>query len=230
MYILEKYYQHIDKRRLSFSFKNTTTNPWEKFTQDHKVGDECFGTIKNTTTFGLFLTIKNSELDGMVHYKDLSWSEKESELSKYRKGQDVKCKILEINQENEKIRLGIKQLADDPFEFLENKKTGDIVTAIVDSSTKNGIYVHVGNKNLSIFIKQNQLAKEIINARPSRFTRGDRVDSMIIEKNNSKKTVTLSIKALEEKQSKDVLKKYGSEASGGVLGELLGPFINKSFL
>ena len=108
-----------------------------------------------------------------------------------------------------------------------NKKLTDTVTAIVDQSSKNGIYVHVGNKNLSIFIKQNQLAKESINARPSRFTRGDRVDSMIIEKNNSKKTVTLSIKALEEKQSKDVLKKYGSEASGGVLGELLGPLIKK---
>ena len=116
---------------------------------------------------------------------------------------------------------------DDPFDFFANKKETDIVTSIVDSSSKNGIYVHVGNKNLSIFIKQNQLAKESINARPSRFTRGDRVDSMIIEKNNSKKTITLSIKALEEKQSKDVLKKYGSEASGGVLGELLGPLIKK---
>ena len=79
----------------------------------------------------------------------------------------------------------------------------------------------------SLIRQQNQLAKESINARPSRFTRGDRVDSMIIEKNNSKKTITLSIKALEEKQSKDVLKKYGSEASGGVLGELLGPLIKK---
>ena len=117
--------------------------------------------------------------------------------------------------------------SEDPFEFFENKKKGDVVTAIVDSSTKNGIYVHVGNKNLSIFIKQNQLAKESINARPSRFTRGDRVDSMIIEKNNSKKTITLSIKALEEKQTEDAVKKYGSKDSGGVLGEILGPLIKK---
>ena len=135
--------------------------------------------------------------------------------------------MLEINQENEKIRLGIKQLTEDPYNFFSKKKVGDIVTAIVDSSTKNGIYVHLGKENLPIFIKQNQLAKESVNARPSRFTRGDKVDAMIIEKNDSKKIVTLSIKALEEKQSKDVLKKYGSEASGGVLGELLGPLIKK---
>ena len=128
----------------------------------------------------------------MIHYKDLSWEEKDTELEKYKKNQLIKFKILEINQESEKIRLGIKQLTDDPFEFFENKNKGDIVTAIVDSSTKNGIYVHVGNKNLSIFIKQNQLAKEIENSRPSRFNRGDKVDAKIIELNKAKKTVTLS--------------------------------------
>ena len=179
------------------------------------------------TNYALFISIKDTELHGMIHYKDLSWSEKESELEKYKKNQIVKFKILEINQENEKIRLGVKQLTEDPYDFFLQKKLGDIVTAIVDSSTKNGIYVHVGNKNLSIFIKQNQLAKEIINARPSRFTRGDRVDSMIIEKNDSKKTITLSIKALEEKQTEYAVKKYGSKDSGGILGEILEPLLRK---
>ena len=217
----------MEKRRLSLSYKNTTVNPWKKFAQDHKVGDKFEGTVKNITDYGLFITIKNSELDGMIHYKDLSWSEKDSELQKYKKNQIVKFKILEINQENEKIRLGIKQLTEDPFEFFANKKTGDIVTAIVDGATKNGIYVHVGTKNLSIFIKQNQLAKETVNARPSRFTRGDKVDAMISELNKSKKVVALSIKALEEKQTEDAVKKYGSKDSGGVLGEILGPLIKK---
>ena len=110
--LLEK---DMEKRRLSLSYKNTTVNPWKKFAQDHKVGDKFEGTVKNITDYGLFITIKNSELDGMIHYKDLSWSEKDSELQKYKKNQIVKFKILEINQENEKIRLGIKQLEDDPF-------------------------------------------------------------------------------------------------------------------
>ena len=222
--LLEK---NIEKRRLSLSYKDTTVNPWKKFTQDHKVGDKFEGTVKNITDYGIFVTIKNSELNGMIHYKDLSWSEKESELEKYKKNQIVKFKILEINQENEKIRLGVKQLTEDPFDFFINKKLGDIVTSIVDSSSKNGIYVQVGNKNLLIFIKQNQLAKEIKNARTSRFTRGDKIDAMIIELNKSKKMATLSIKALEEKQTEDAVKKYGSKDSGGVLGEILGPFIKK---
>ena len=222
--LLEK---DIEKRRLSLSYKDTTVNPWKKFTQDHKVGDKFEGTVKNITDYGIFVTIRNSELNGMIHYKDLSWSEKDSELEKYKKNQIVKFKILEINQENEKIRLGVKQLTEDPFDFFINKKLGDIVTSIVDSSSKNGIYVQVGNKNLLIFIKQNQLAKEIKNARPSRFTRGDKIDAMIIELNKSKKIATLSIKALEEKQTDDTVKKYGSKDSGGVLGEILGPLIKK---
>jgi len=222
--LLEK---DIEKRRLSLSYKDTTVNPWKKFTQDHKVGDKFEGTVKNITDYGIFVTIRNSELNGMIHYKDLSWSEKDSELEKYKKNQIVKFKILEINQENEKIRLGVKQLTEDPFDFFINKKLGDIVTSIVDSSSKNGIYVQVGNKNLLIFIKQNQLAKEIKNARPSRFTRGDKIDAMIIELNKSKKIATLSIKALEEKQTEEAVKKYGSKDSGGVLGEILGPLIKK---
>ena len=222
--LLEK---DIEKRRLSLSYKKTLTNPWKKFAQDHKVGDEFEGIIKNITDYALFVSITNTELDGMIHYKDLSWSEKDSELEKYKKNQQIKFKILEINQENEKIRLGIKQLTDDPFDFFMNKKLTDTVTAIVDQSSKNGIYVHVGNKNLSILIKQNQLAKEIENARPSRFARGDKVDAMIIELDKDKKIVALSIKALEEKQEAVLKKKYGSKDSGGVLGEILGPLINK---
>ena len=217
----------IEKRRLSLSYKSTIINPWIKFAQENKVGDKLEGTVKNITDYGLFVTIKNTELDGMIHYKDLNWSEKDTELEKYKKNQSIKFKILEINQENEKIRLGVKQLSDDPFDFFMNKKVNDIVTAVVDNSVKNGIYVHVGNKNSSLFIKQNQLAKEVENARPSRFARGDKVDAMITELNKDKRIATLSIKALEEQQTKEAVKKYGSKDSGGVLGEILGPLIKK---
>ena len=151
--LLEK---DIEKRRLSLSYKKTLTNPWEKFAQNHKVGDEFEGIIKNITDYALFVSITNTELDGMIHYKDLSWSEKDSELEKYKKNQQIKFKILEINQENEKIRLGIKQLANDPFKFFMNKNLSDIVTVVVNHSSQNGTYVQVGKGNLSILIKKFQ--------------------------------------------------------------------------
>ena len=222
--LLEK---DIEKRRLSLSYKNTLVNPWNKFTKDFKVGDKFEGSIKNITDYGLFVSIKDTELDGLIHYKDLSWHEKESELEKYKKNQIIKFKILEINKKDEKIRLGIKQLDDDPFEFFMNKNISDIVTAIVQSTTQNGIYVHVGKKNLTILIKKNQLAKELENQRPSRFVKGDKLDAIITELDREKRKVSLSIKALEEKQTKEAVKKYGSKDSGGVLGEILGPLLVK---
>jgi len=222
--LLEK---DIEKRRLSLSYKNTLPNPWNKFTEDFKAGDKLEGTIKNITDYGLFVSIKNTELDGLIHYKDLSWNEKESELEKYKKNQIIKFKVLEINTKDEKIRLGIKQLDEDPFEFFMNKNLSDIVTAVVQSSGMSGIYVQVGKKNLSILIKKNQLAKEVENQRPSRFVKGDKLDVIITELDKEKRKVALSIKALEEKQTKEAVKKYGSKDSGGVLGEILGPLLVK---
>ena len=224
--ILEK---NIEKRRISLSYKNTLVNPWLKFTNDHKVGDEIEGIIKNITDYGLFASIKDTELSGMIHYKDLSWSEKESELQNYKKNQLIKFKIIEINQEKERIRLGIKQLAKDPFEFFMNKDLSDVVTVIVESSTKEGILVHSGNKNLLLLIKKKQLAKEVENQRSSRFAKGNKVDAMIVDINKDKKRVTLSIKSLEEKLMKEQVEKYGSADSGGILGDIfnLKPLLNK---
>ena len=223
--ILEK---DMEKRRLSLSYKNTLPNPWIKFTETYKVGDSAEGLVKNVTDYALFISIKNSDLDGMIHYKDISWTEKDSDLKNYKKNQLIKFKILEIDKEKEKIRLGIKQLDKDPFEFFMNKNISDVITAKVDSSSKNGIFVHVGDKNMLVLIKKNQLAKEIENQRTSRFARGDKVDAMIAELDKSKRKVVLSIKALEAKQSKEAVKKYGSTDSGGVLGEILGPLLKKN--
>jgi small subunit ribosomal protein S1 len=222
--LLEK---DIEKRRLSLSYKKTLINPWIKFAQDHKVGDEFEGVVKNVTNYALFISIKDTELHGMIHYKDLSWSEKESELEKYKKNQKIKFKILEINQKDEKIRLGLKQLGNDPFEFFMNKNLSDIITVVVNYSSQNGVYVQVEKKNLLILIKKNQLAKEIENQRPSRFVKGDKLDVIITELDKKKKKVSLSIKALEKIQTEEAVKKYGSKDSGGILGEILGPLLKK---
>jgi len=222
--LLEK---DMDKKRLSLSYKKTQVNPWVKFAEDHKVGEIFEGTVKNITDYALFISIKDTELDGMVHYKDLSWTEEETELQNYKKNQQVKFKILEINQAEEKIRIGLKQLGDDPFEFFMNKNLSDIVTVVVSGSSTSGVYVEVGKKNLSILIKKNQLAKDFENQRPTRFVKGDKLDAVITELDKEKRKVTLSIKALEEKQTKEAVKKYGSKDSGGVLGEILGPLLKK---
>ena len=223
--ILEK---EPEKRRLSLSYKNTLINPWIKFTKDYNVGDKAEGICKNVTDYALFISIKNSELDGMIHYKDLSWEEKDTDLEKYKKNQSIKFKILEINQKKEKIRLGIKQLSEDPFEFFANKKVSDVITVNVESSSKNGVQIYAGNKNMLVLIKKNQLASEVENQRPSRWARGDRLDCMITELDKENRKVTLSIKSLEEKEHKLAIKKFGSKDSGGTLSDILGPLLKKN--
>ena len=221
-----------EKQRLSLSYRNCFENPWSSFAKNTKIGDTLSGTVKNVTDYGLFISINDkngnpTELDGLCHYKDLDFSEKESELEKYKKNQKVEFKLLEVNNELEKIRLGIKQLVDDPFDFFKDKKVSSVVTGVVESATKNGIYVNLGKKSLSFLIKRNQLAKDVENQRIERFVPGQKVDCMISELQHDKRKVALSIKALEEKDAKEAVKKYGSTDSGQVLGDILGPLLGK---
>ena len=164
----------------------------------------------------------------MIHYKDLSYNEDEAELSKYKKKSNISAKILEINQEKEKIRLGVKQLENDPFDYFKDKKLHEIITVAVKETFSNGIKVSVGKEKFVILIKKAQLAKEQADARSSRFAKGDKIDAMITELDISKRKVSLSIKALEEKLTKEAVKKYGSEDSGASLGEILGAALNKN--
>ena len=224
--IIEK---NIEKRRISLSYKNCLPNPWNEFAKNFKVGDSCMSIIKNVTDYALFATVKDHpELDGMCHYKNLSYNEKESELQKYKKNMLVKFKILELNKEKEKIRFGVRELhGSDPFQFFAHKKISDVVTLTVDSTSQNGIFCYATNKDMLFLIKKNQLALEPENQRPSRWAKGDRVDSKIISLDKETRTVVLSIRALEKHEKELAIKKFGSKDSGGTLSDILGPLLKK---
>ena len=214
-----------EKRRISLSYKDTLENPWAAFIKKYPTGSIVNAKIKNIADFALFVSIENSEFDGMIHYKDISWQETEENLRKFKKNESVKAKILEIDTDKEKIRLGIKQLEKDPFDFFLKKKNNEIITATVGEVLKNGIRVSVGtDKNLLITIKKNQLAKEIEDCRPEIFTKGNKVDCMIVDLDKEKRKVGLSIKELEKHNEKVAIKKYGKDgtSSGRVLGDILG--------
>ena len=214
-----------EKRRISLSYKDTLENPWTSFMKKYPNGTTVNTKVKNIADFGLFVSIEDTEFDGMIHYKDISWQESEESLKKFKKSDSVKAKLLEIDTEKEKIRLGIKQLEKDPFEFFLKKENKDVVTATVKEVLKNGIKVSVGNeKNLIITIKKNQLAKEIEDCRPEIFTRGNKVDCMIVDLDKDKRKVGLSIKELEKHNEKIAIEKYGKDgsSSGAVLGDILG--------
>ena len=209
-----------DKNRLSLSYKRTLANPWDTFSEKYEIASTVNAIVRNVTDYALFLDIEDSNISGMLHYRDLDYSEKESELTKYKKKDVLKVKILEINKEQQKVRLSKKALDPDPFEYWADKSVGSVITATVESVSKLGITVYAKNKNFPIFIKKNQLAKEFENQRTSRFVPNQKVDCEIIDFKSDKRQVALSIKTLEEKTAKEVLKKYGSTDSGGVLGDI----------
>ena len=214
-----------EKKRISLSYKQTLKNPWSDFVEKTPVGSILNTKIVNITDFGLFVSLENSELVGMIHHKDISWNESEKNLNKFKKNDTLKAKILEIDKEKEKIRLGVRQLEKDPFDYFANKKDGDTVTAIVKEVLRNGIKVSVGQDDKSLFtIKKADLAKEIENCRPEVFNQGNKVDCMIVGLDKSKRKVSLSIKELEIQNEKIAIKKYGKggTSSGQILGDILG--------
>ena len=105
------------KRRISLGLKQTMANPWEAFVEKYPVGTELEGEVKNITEFGLFVGLPG-EIDGMVHLSDLDWNKAgEEAINDYKKGDMVKVRVLDVDVEKERISLGIKQLATDPFEI-----------------------------------------------------------------------------------------------------------------
>ena len=204
----------VKKRRISLSYKNTQPNPWKKFEKEFPVGSKVEGTIKNITEFALFVSIKDFNLDAMIHYKDISYEESEEELKKYKKDDPITAKVLECNQGNEKIRLGLKQLLPDPLDYFKDKKEKDIITVIVLETLDNGIKVAPDGCPMKILIKKNQIAIDKEDQRTNRFNKGDKVDCMLLDLDLKKRKVSLSIKMLEEEQTKEAIKRYGSVDSG----------------
>ena len=204
-----------DKRRIAISHKLTVENPYETFMKKHPVGSEINGTVSNSNEYALYVKLEGFDIDGFLHANDLSYLNKpEEELKNFKKGDKVKVKVLEIKKEEQKVRVGLKQTRNDPFDWFKDKKTNDIITVQVTSTDNKGLYVKPENCDLEFLIKKANIAVNASDARPSRFVGGERIDAAIAEINMEKRKVSLSIKLLEELQNKEAVSKFSSPLSG----------------
>ena len=170
------------KRRISLGLKQTQENPWTGFTTRHPIGSTIEGEVKSITEFGLFVGL-DSEIDGMVHLSDISWTKSGEEAIKaYEKGQMVKAKVLDIDVEKERVSLGIKQLDGDPIEKAGQGggalRKNQIVTATVTEVNDGGIEVSLAD-GVKSFIRRADLARDRNDQRPERFGKGDKIDAMV---------------------------------------------------
>ena len=196
-------------------------------------GSEINGVISSTNEYALYVKLGEYDIDGFLHANDLSYTGKpEDELKKHKKGDSLKVKILEIKKDEQKIRVGLKQLSKDPFEWFNGKKVNDVITVEVVSSDNKGLTVRPENCELDFLIKKSNIALNASDARPSRFVGGERIDAAISELNIEKRKVNLSIKLLEELQNQEAVSKFSSPLSGknlpfSSLSEKLGDKKNK---
>ncbi|HTM80675.1 30S ribosomal protein S1 [Asticcacaulis sp.] len=211
------------KRRVSLGLKQAQNNPWDDFLAQHPVGSTIEGEVKNATEFGLFIGFEN-EIDGMVHLSDLDWNVAgEEAIAKYKKGDVVKSKVLDVDVEKERISLGIKQLGSDPMTGDTYRK-GQNITVTVTEVTTGGIEVKFGEDDapMSAFIRKSDLSRDRNEQRVERYAVGDRIDAQVTNIDKAARKVSVSIKALEMASEKEAIEQYGSQDSGASLGDILG--------
>ena len=204
-----------EKRRVAISHRLTIENPYSSLEKKYPVGSEIEGSVVSTNEYAVYVKLDNFDIDGFLHANDLSYTgNPEEELKKYKKGIKLKVKVLEINKDDLKVRVGLKQLEKDPFDWFKNKKVNDTITVQVISSDSKGLIVKPEGSDLQFTIKKSQIAVSAADARPSRFVGGERIDAAIAELNFERRKVSLSIKLLEELQNKEAVSKFSSPLSG----------------
>lgn len=217
-----------EKKRFICSLKQTKINPWEKLSEKIEVNSILETEVVNIVDFGIFVKV-HEEIDGMVHVSDLSWEEKECQemLEKFKKGDKVKVKVLEINIEKERISLGIKQLESDPVQdFIEKHPLKSKVTGKITDINEKIITVSIQD-NIIGTIKKSNLSKDRNEQKTERFAIGEQVDSLILSVDQKTRSINLSIKEIEIMDEKEAISKYGSSDSGASLGDILGSILKK---
>ena len=211
------------KRRVSLGLKQAMQNPWEEFLEQHPIGSAVEGEVKNATEFGLFIGL-DGDIDGMVHLSDIDWNTPgEEAMAKYKKGESVRARVLDVDVEKERISLGIKQLGGDPLAGDVYRK-GQTVTVTVTELTSGGIEVKFGDDEAPVtaFIRKSDLSRDRGEQRPERFAVGDRLDAQITNIDKAARRISLSVKALEMAEEKEAIEQFGSSDSGASLGDILG--------
>ena len=204
-----------EKRRVSISHKLAKENPFSTMQRKFPEGSIVEGRISSINEYAIYLNIKDLEIDAFLHCNDLTYKKNnEEELKKYKKNDTLKVKVLEIKPEQQKVRVGLKQLQPDPFDWFKNKKVNDQITVKISSSDSKGLKVIPEGTELEFTIKKSQIAINAADARPNRFIKGDRIDAAISEIDFEKRKVSLSIKLLEELQNKAALEMGSNPLSG----------------
>jgi small subunit ribosomal protein S1 len=209
-----------ERRRISLGIKQCEKNPWVEFINNHKTGEHIKGEIKSITDFGVFIGLENG-IDGLVHLSDLSWTiPGEEAVKKYKKGDQLETILLSADPERERISLGVKQLTDNPFaDFMDKNPKNSVMQLVVKEKDEKQLSLDVGG-DISGIIKKEEFADI---DQISKVQVGETLDLMVLNFDKKNQTVYFSQKALEQKNTSEVLDKIAkeNEESKATLGDII---------
>ncbi len=213
-----------ERRRISLGLKQCKANPWKEFAENYNRGDKVSGQIKSITDFGIFIGLPGN-IDGLVHLSDISWDlPGEEAVRNYQKGQQLEAMVLSIDPERERISLGIKQLAKDPFSaYIAENPKGTIVKGVVKEVDARGAVIDLGN-GIDGQLRASELGRDRVEDARTVLKVGEEIEAKFTGVDRKSRTISLSIKAKEMHEEQEAVQSYRSEtstSSGTSLGDLL---------
>jgi small subunit ribosomal protein S1 len=211
-----------ERRRISLGVKQCKANPWKDFAENYNRGDKVSGQIKSITDFGIFIGLAGG-IDGLVHLSDISWDMPgEEAVRSYQKAQQVDAMVLSIDPERERISLGIKQLAKDPFSaYIAEHPKGSIVTGVVREVDAKGAVIDLGN-GVDGQLRASELSRDRVEDARLLLKVGQEVEARFTGVDRKGRSISLSVKAKDIHEEQEAMQNYRTDSPTGTsLGDLL---------
>jgi small subunit ribosomal protein S1 len=212
-----------ERRRVSLGIKQCKSNPWDEFAVTHNKNDHVSGKIKSITDFGIFIGLDGG-IDGLVHLSDISWDDAgEDAIRNFKKGDEVETVVLSVDPERERISLGIKQLAKDPFStYVATNSKGSIVHGVVGAVDAKGAVIDLAD-GVEGYLRASELSRDRVEDARTLLKEGQEIEAKFIGVDRKNRTISLSIKAKDAAEEAEAIKGYARDAATAVptLGDLL---------
>ncbi|HDL6641368.1 TPA: 30S ribosomal protein S1 [Yersinia enterocolitica] len=204
-----------ERRRISLGLKQCKSNPWQLFAETHNKNDRVEGKIKSITDFGIFIGLDGG-IDGLVHLSDISWNVAgEEAVREYKKGDEIAAVVLQVDAERERISLGVKQLAEDPFNnYLSVNKKGAIVTGKITAVDAKGATVELAG-GVEGYLRASEATRDRVEDATLVLNVGDEVEAKYTGVDRKNRVISLSVRAKDEADEKDAIATVNNKPEEG---------------
>ena len=217
-----------EDQKISLGLRQLDVNPWDMATHNYPPGARVRGKIRNLTSYGAFLELEEG-IDGMVHVSDMSWTRKINHPSEMiKKGDEVDAIVLEVDIDNQRISLGMKQLADDPWEEIDRLyRMGDVVTGKVARVAGYGAFIELDH-DIDGLVHISQISEERIEKVKDHLKEGDEVKARVIKIDKDERRIGLSVKAADYDEDALAKEVAAYDESGEDLTTSLGDLLDEA--